>query len=37
MWKNFISHTMKGEETFWNVDSVLDELMEEIKTVIKTR
>jgi transposase len=37
MWKNFISHTMKEEETFWNVDSVLDELMEEIKIVIKTR
>lgn len=29
MWKNFVQHTIKEEDKFWNVDFVIDEIMDD--------
>lgn len=36
MWKNFISHTTKAEDKFWDMDNLVDKLMAEQQTVILT-
>ncbi|XP_025192116.1 uncharacterized protein LOC112592312 [Melanaphis sacchari] len=36
MWKNFISHTTKAEDKFWNMDNLIDELMAEQQRVVLT-
>lgn len=36
MWKNFVSHTKKEEEKFWEVDFVVDELLAETQRVVMT-
>lgn len=36
MWKNFISHTTKAEDKFWDMDNLVDELMAEQQTVVLT-
>lgn len=35
-WKNLISHIIKEEKMFWNMDSVVDELMTETQTAVMT-
>lgn len=34
MWNNFITHTKKEEDKFWNMDMVIDELLAEQQTVV---
>ncbi|XP_025192835.1 uncharacterized protein LOC112592888, partial [Melanaphis sacchari] len=34
MWKNFISHTTKAEDKFWDMDNLIDELMAEQHRVV---
>lgn len=36
MWKNFIEHTKKGEEKFWNIDFVVEEVMENMGSTVMT-
>lgn len=36
MWKNFIISTKKEEEKFWNLDMIMDELMDERQPVVRT-
>lgn len=34
MWKNFISHTIEEENTFWTLDNVMDELTAEHQPLV---
>jgi len=36
MWSNFISHTIKEEDKFWQIDFITDDMLEENESHVLT-
>lgn len=36
MWKNFIRHTQKEEKQFWEIDFIVDDVLENLGSTVMT-